>query len=59
MSKTNKLQSKNKNAKALGIEAVQALGGRGGGKEQAFQGTVKAPREEIHRFFVNNSNFIM
>lgn len=53
------LVSKSKNVKTLGTEAVQALCGRGGGKEQAFQGTVKATQEQIRDFFVNNANFYM
>ena len=39
------------NVKALGSQAVAALNGRGGGKDFAFQGTVKATREEIEAFF--------
>ena len=37
--------------KALGSQAVAALNGRGGGKDFAFQGTVKATRKEIEAFF--------
>ena len=35
----------------LGVEAMQALCGKGGGREPAFQGTVKATRREIEDFF--------
>ncbi len=37
--------------KELGTKAVQALCGRGGGKDCAFQGTVKATKTEIRDFF--------
>lgn len=37
--------------KELGTRAVAALNGRGGGKDFAFQGTVKATRAEIEAFF--------
>ena len=40
------------NVKSLGTKAVQALNGRGGGKDYAFQGTVKATRREIETFFL-------
>ena len=53
------LVSKSKNVKSLGAEAMQVLNGRGGGKEQAFQGTVKATEAQIRGFFVNTSNFSM
>ena len=45
------LVSKTVNVKELGAKAVQALNGRGGGKENAFQGTVKATKVEIEGFF--------
>ena len=35
----------------LGTRAMQALSGRGGGRDNAFQGTVKASKEEIAAFF--------
>ena len=38
--------------KDLGVRAMQSLGGKGGGRGQAFQGTVKSSREEIERFFL-------
>ena len=37
--------------KELGAKAVQALNGRGGGRDFAFQGTVKATRAQIETFF--------
>ena len=43
--------SKTVNIKDLGTKAVAALNGRGGGKDFAFQGTVKATRSEIEAFF--------
>lgn len=43
--------SKTVNVKDLGTKAVAALNGRGGGKDLAFQGTVKATRSEIEAFF--------
>lgn len=45
------LVSSSVNVKELGAKAVQALSGRGGGKPDAFQGTVKAAREQIETFF--------
>ncbi|MBR2937890.1 MAG: alanyl-tRNA editing protein [Oscillospiraceae bacterium] len=38
-------------AKALGAAAVTALGGRGGGRREAFQGNTPATRQEICDFF--------
>lgn len=35
----------------LGKAAADALGGRGGGKPEAFQGSVKATRQQIEAFF--------
>lgn len=46
------LVSKTVNVKELGTRAVQALNGRGGGKDFAFQGTVKATRTQIEAFFM-------
>lgn len=45
------LVSSHTNVKELGTKAVKALNGRGGGKDFAFQGTVKATRSEIEAFF--------
>lgn len=45
------LVSKNVNVKDLGAKAIAALNGRGGGKDFAFQGTVKASKTEIEAFF--------
>ena len=39
------------NAKALGTDACKALDGRGGGKPDAFQGSVKATKAQIEIFF--------
>ncbi len=43
--------SHTQDAKALGTAAVAELGGRGGGKPEAFQGTVTANRSAITAFF--------
>lgn len=43
--------SRTEDAKALGTEAVKALGGRGGGKKEAFQGSISAAKQEIQRYF--------
>ena len=43
--------SRTADAKALGTAATAALGGRGGGKREAFQGNIPAKRQEIVRFF--------
>ncbi len=43
--------SRTEDAKALGADAVNALRGRGGGKKEAFQGSVSATKEEIIQFF--------
>lgn len=40
-----------KNAKELGAKAAAALNGRGGGKPEAFQGSLKADKEQIALFF--------
>ena len=45
--------SRTGDAKALGTIAVQALNGRGGGKPNAFQGSVRATRQEIEAYFAN------
>lgn len=39
------------NVKELGTRAVQTLNGRGGGRDSAFQGTLKATRAQIEAFF--------
>ena len=46
------LISRTENAKELGAAAVQALKGRGGGKPDAFQGTVSATRQQIEDYFL-------
>ena len=43
--------SQTADAKALGAAAVAALGGKGGGRREAFQGNVPATRQEISDFF--------
>ncbi len=43
--------SRTEDAKAIGTAAVQALGGRGGGKKEAFQGSVSASRQKIEAYF--------
>ena len=43
--------SRTEDAKALGAAATANLGGRGGGKREAFQGNIPAKRQEIVRFF--------
>ena len=43
--------SRTGDAKALGSAAAQALKGRGGGKREAFQGTLAASQAEITAFF--------
>ena len=43
--------SRTEDVKTLGSEAVKALNGRGGGKPNAFQGSVSATRAEIEAFF--------
>ncbi len=40
-----------KDAKAIGTAAVAALNGRGGGKREAFQGSVNASAKEIKKYF--------
>ena len=47
------LVSRHTPVKELGTKAVAALNGRGGGKEFAFQGTVKAERQQIESFFAS------
>ena len=43
--------SRTRDAKAIGTQAVAALGGRGGGKPEAFQGSTPAPEQAIRDFF--------
>ena len=43
--------SRTENVKQLGTDAFQALRGRGGGKPNAVQGNITAPRQEIERYF--------
>ena len=43
--------SRTEDAKAIGTEAAKALNGRGGGKKEAFQGNIKASRQEIVGYF--------
>lgn len=45
------LISKQQDMRQLGAQLTKALGGRGGGKPGAFQGTVSATRKEIEAFF--------
>ena len=44
--------SRTRDAKALGADAVKALRGRGGGKREAFQGSVSATKQEIQGYFL-------
>ena len=43
--------SRTEDAKTLGADAVKALRGRGGGKKEAFQGSVSATEQEIRQYF--------
>lgn len=43
--------SRTEDAKAIGDAAAKALGGRGGGKKEAFQGRITASRREIEDYF--------
>ena len=43
--------SRTQDAKALGTDAVKALRGRGGGKKEAFQGSISATKQEIEQYF--------
>ncbi len=45
------LVSRHTPVRELGSQLVQALHGHGGGRDPAFQGTVRASREEITRFY--------
>ena len=44
--------SRTEDAKAIGMEATKALNGRGGGKREAFQGSLGAFRTEIEKYFL-------
>ncbi len=48
--------SREEDAKALGVALISALGGRGGGKREAFQGTTPAARADIEKFFQDCPN---
>ena len=43
-----------KNAKELGAACAAELNGRGGGKPEAFQGSLKATKAEITEFLQNH-----
>ena len=43
--------SKDVDVRPIGAAAAQALNGRGGGKPGAFQGSLRAARQEIERYF--------
>ena len=43
--------SRTEDAKAMGQQATQALNGRGGGKKEAFQGSISATRQAISDYF--------
>ncbi len=43
--------SRTEDAKALGASLIETLGGRGGGKREAFQGSTRASRADIEKFF--------
>lgn len=45
------LISRNKDVRSLGAEMAKALNGRGGGKPEAYQGSVRASKEEVQAFF--------
>lgn len=45
------LVSSHSSVKQLGTAAMDALRGRGGGRDTAFQGTVQSTRQEIEKFF--------
>ena len=46
--------SHREDVRPLGKEAAAALDGRGGGKPEAFQGSFKATRQRIEKFFANH-----
>ncbi len=43
--------SRTEDAKSIGTQAVQTLNGRGGGKKEAFQGSISANRQAISDYF--------
>ena len=45
------LVSRHTDVKTLGTKAMAVLNGRGGGKPDAFQGTLRATRQQIESFF--------
>lgn len=45
--------SRTADAKTIGAAAVAALGGKGGGRREAFQGNIPAGRQEILDFFTS------
>ena len=49
--------SQTADAKAIGAAATAALGGKGGGRREAFQGNTPAAREEIVKFFAEQKIF--
>ena len=49
--------SQTADAKAIGTAATAALGGRGGGRREAFQGNTPATRQEIVNFFAEQKIF--
>ena len=48
--------SHTRDARTLGQKAAAALGGKGGGKKEAFQGRLPAKREKIVHFFLQENN---
>ena len=48
------LVSRETSVRELGAAAMQALNGRGGGRDPAFQGTVKSTRLEVEKFFLTH-----
>jgi len=48
------LVSHTEDVRPLGKAAAAALSGRGGGKKEAFQGSIKATRAQIEAFFTQN-----
>ena len=43
--------SRTEDARAIGAAAIQVLNGRGGGRKEAFQGSVSASKQEIEQYF--------
>ncbi|MBQ3492370.1 MAG: alanyl-tRNA editing protein [Oscillospiraceae bacterium] len=48
--------SREADAKAVGANLIATLGGRGGGKRDAFQGTTSATRQAIEKYFQDCAN---